>query len=93
MPTKMSGAAVVKWINRLPCKPGLAGSIPGFTSLSDETLNRGPISIIMTLAVGGTLNTNTITTKMNNFMFKWLLCLDNLKIKLRSYYNHPNSAF
>ena len=26
-------------------KPGIAGSIPGFTSLSDETLSRGPISI------------------------------------------------
>ena len=24
---------------------GVAGSIPGFTSLLDETLNRGPVSI------------------------------------------------
>ena len=31
--------------NRLPCKPGVAGLIPGFTSLSDETLSRGPVSI------------------------------------------------
>ena len=38
-------AAVVKWISHLPCKPGVAGSIPGFTSLSDETLSRGPVSI------------------------------------------------
>ena len=30
-------AAVVSWINHLPCKPGVAGSIPGFTCLSDET--------------------------------------------------------
>ena len=30
------------WINYLPCKPGVAGSIPGFTSLSDETLSCGP---------------------------------------------------
>ena len=29
----------------LPCKPGVAGSIPGFNSLSDETLSRGPVSI------------------------------------------------
>ena len=29
---------------RMPCKPGVAGSIPGITSLSDETLSRGPIS-------------------------------------------------
>ena len=28
---------MVKWLNRLPCKPGVAGSIPGFISLSDET--------------------------------------------------------
>ena len=34
----------------LACQPGVAGSIPGFSCLSDETL--------MTLAVGGTLNTN-----------------------------------
>ena len=27
------------WINRLPYKPGVAGSIPGFISLSDETLS------------------------------------------------------
>ena len=25
------------------CKPGVAGSIPGFTSLSDETLICGPV--------------------------------------------------
>ena len=29
----------------LSCKPGFAGSIPGFSSLSDETFNHGPISI------------------------------------------------
>ena len=40
-----NGAAVVKWINHLPCKRGVAGSIPCFTSLSDETLSRGPVSI------------------------------------------------
>ena len=32
-------------------------------------------------------------TKMNNFMFKWLIVLYNLKIIQRSYYNLPNSAF
>ena len=39
------GAAVVLWINHLPCIPGVAGSIPVFTSLTDETLSPGPISI------------------------------------------------
>ena len=29
----------------LPCKPGVAGSIPGSSSLSDETLSCGPVSI------------------------------------------------
>ena len=28
------------------CKPGVAGSIPGFSSPSDETINRGPLTII-----------------------------------------------
>ena len=27
------------------CKPGVVSSIPGFSSLSDETLNRGPVSV------------------------------------------------
>ena len=26
-------------------RPGVVGSIPGFSSLSDETLNRGPMTI------------------------------------------------
>ena len=30
------------WIGYLLCKPGVSGSIPGFTSLSDEPLSRGP---------------------------------------------------
>ena len=29
---------MVLWINCLPCKPGVTGSIPGFTSLSDVIL-------------------------------------------------------
>ena len=32
-------------------------------------------------------------TNIYNFMFKWSLCLDNLKINQRRYYNLPNSAF
>ena len=36
---------------------------PGFTSMSDETLSRGPVH--MTLAGGGTLNTNTTTTTVD----------------------------
>ena len=38
-------ASVVQWICHSPCKPGVAGSIPGFSSPSDGTINRGPISI------------------------------------------------
>ena len=44
-PQVLTGAAVVKVINHLACNPEFAGSIPGFTSLSDETLSRGPVSI------------------------------------------------
>ena len=29
---------------KLLAKPGAVGSIPGFSSLSDETLNRGPMT-------------------------------------------------
>ena len=36
--TNSHGATVVLWISHLPCKPGVTGSIPGFISLSDETL-------------------------------------------------------
>ena len=37
-------------------------SFPGFSSLSDETLSHGPVSILpKIIAVGGTLNTNTHT--------------------------------
>ena len=38
------GGAVVKWINHSPCT-GVAGTVPSFTSLSDETLSCGAISI------------------------------------------------
>ena len=53
---------MVQWISYLPCKPGVAGSIPGFISLLDETFKPWP-RLHMTLAVGGRLNTNT--TKYN----------------------------
>ena len=38
-------ASVVQWLCHSPCKPGVAGSISGFSSPSDGTINRGPISI------------------------------------------------
>ena len=38
-----------------PCKPGVAGLIVGFSSLLDETINRGP------LAFAGTMNPNPPT--------------------------------
>ena len=28
-------ASVAQWLSHLPCKPGVAGSIPGFSSPSD----------------------------------------------------------
>ena len=37
-------ASVVQWLCHWPCKPGVAGSIPGFSSPSDGTINRGPVS-------------------------------------------------
>ena len=37
---------MVQWICHSPCKPGVAGSIPGFSSPSDGTINRGPVSIL-----------------------------------------------
>ena len=36
--SRCRGAAVVKWINSPPYKLGFAGSILGFTNLTDETL-------------------------------------------------------
>ena len=38
-------ASVVQWLCHSPCNPGVAGSIPGFSSPSDGTINRGPVSI------------------------------------------------
>ena len=38
-------ASVVQWLSYLPCKSGVVSSIPGFSSLSDETLNQGPIAV------------------------------------------------
>ena len=35
-------ASVVQWLCHSPCKPGVAGSIPSFSSPSDGTINRGP---------------------------------------------------
>ena len=40
-----SEASVVKWLCHSPCKPGVAGSIPVFSSQSDGTIDRGPVSI------------------------------------------------
>ena len=38
-------ASVVQCLCHSPCTPGVAGSIPGFSSPSDGTVNRGPVSI------------------------------------------------
>ena len=48
--------------------PGIPSSIPVSSYLSYETLSRRPVSIIIvTLAVGETLNSNTLTHKLNQF--------------------------
>ena len=38
-------ASVAERLSYPLCKPGVLSSIPGFSSLSDETLNRGPVSV------------------------------------------------
>ena len=48
-PDSLQRLALVTKVN---CKPGVAGSIPSFTSLSGETLSRGPVSIWPQLLVG-----------------------------------------
>ena len=54
---KFIEASVAQWLSHLPCKPGVAGSIPGVSSPSDWDYK--PRSrLYMTLAVGGTLNPN-----------------------------------
>ena len=40
-----SEASVAERLSYPLCKPGVRSSIPGFSSLSDETLNRGPVSV------------------------------------------------
>ena len=48
--------------------PGIPSSIPVSSNLSYETLSRGTVSIIIvTLAVGETLNSNTLTHNLNQF--------------------------
>ena len=41
----MIEASVAERLSYPLCKPGVLSSIPGFSSLSDETLNRGPVSV------------------------------------------------
>ena len=45
VPTFTREASVVKLVSHLPSNPGVMSSIPGFSSLSDETLNRGPVTV------------------------------------------------
>ena len=33
------------WLSHSPSKPGVAGLIPDFSSTSDKTINRGPMTI------------------------------------------------
>ena len=45
-------ASVVPWLCHSPCKPGGAGSIQGFSSPLDGTINRGPISKVLPGVLG-----------------------------------------
>ena len=47
----LEGAAEV-WINIMPCKAGIAGSIPSFSSLLNETLSCGLVPIRASLLMG-----------------------------------------
>ena len=38
-------ASLAQWLCSWPCKMRVASSILGFSSLLDETINRGPVSI------------------------------------------------
>ena len=38
-------ASLAQWSSCSPFKSGVVGSTAGFSSLSDETLNRGPMTI------------------------------------------------
>ena len=40
-----SEASVVLWLSYSPCKPGVVRSDPGFSSLSEETICQGPVSV------------------------------------------------
>ena len=48
-------------LDKSPCNPGVAGSIPGFPSLLDETLNP--------FAVDETLNTNFLKEPSRDLLF------------------------
>ena len=53
------------------CKPRVVSSIPGFSSLSDETLNRGPVSVWHFLfMVRKTLTQQQQESKRQHFLFR-----------------------
>ena len=54
------------WINQSLCKPGVAGSITGFSDLWDETVSRSPFPL-MTFAVGWKLHTNKTNKQINHY--------------------------
>ena len=58
-------ASVSQWLCHWPCKPGAAGSMRSFSSLSDETINRDPVSMCTLIAVGGMLNPKSTNQPTN----------------------------
>ena len=64
----------------VPCKPGVASSIPGFSSLSDETL-ASPYDL--SLAVDETFNTDKQPQRMTQHDKAVLLSMQNLKLMNR----------
>ena len=55
-----------------PCKPGFAGSIPSFTSLSDGTLSCGPVSICLYLLPRRLAQTNRQKKTKNPLNFSMM---------------------
>ena len=59
-------SSVAQWLCHSPCKPGVTGLIPGFSSLSDEILTEVPSH--MTVVVCGTFNSKSTNHYIHCFI-------------------------
>ena len=69
-------ASVALWLSCSPSKLGVVGSIPGFSSPSDETLNRGPMIIFQ-----DKLLTRTDFDEAGDYTVPYVLCPRDLVFK------------